>query len=307
MENSDSGSVDVNAIVQSLNAEAAPAAEVAPEAPAAEAAPEAPEVKPEEPKKEEDPFSKKFAALSKRERMLKQKEAQINKRMQELEARLKSVEAPKAEEVKKPNIPIERRLRENPLETLKELGLSYEKLTQLALNDGQVPVEDRLTLMKEELEAKHQAEIEAIRNELIERDKKSEEQKYKEVVENFMAELTDFVNTSPDYELIRANDAVDVVYEVIEQHHSKTGKILSHKEAADHVESHLLQEAQKLLKLKKLGYKEPVPAPEKKASSQPVAPTLSNDASASLSNKVAVDVKSDEELKKIAASMLRWE
>lgn len=259
----------------------------------------APEVK-----KEEDLFSKRFAALSKKEKALRQRESSVNARMAELEARLKGME-PKVE-APKPIIPIERRLRENPLDTLKELGLSYEKLTELALNDGKVSMEDRIELMKEEMENRHKSEIESIRNELLEKDKQNEEQKYKEIVQNFMVDLTGFVNDIPDYELIRANDAVDLVYEVIEQHHAKSGKILSNKEAADHVESHLLQEAQKFLKLKKLGYKEPQVA-EKKPVSQNAAPTLSNSNATTLSNKVGVEIKSDYELKKLAASMLKWE
>ncbi len=281
-----------------------PEAEVIEAAPEAEAAPEqVEEVKQPEVKKEEDLFSKKFAALSKKEKQIRQREAQLNAKMAELESKLKGLE-PKAEP-KKPNIPLERRLKENPLEALKEMGLSYEKLTELALNDGKVSVEDRLELMREQLEERHRSEIEAIRNELMEKEKKVEEERYKEVIQNFMGELTSFVNNNADYELIRANDAVPLVYEVIQQHHAKTGRILSNEDAANHVESHLLEEAKKLLKLKKLGYKEE-PKVEKKPAPQPAAPTLSNSNSTVLSNKVGVEVKSDAELKKIAASMLKW-
>lgn len=255
-------------------------------------------------KKEDDAFSKKFAALSKKEKQIRQRETQLNAKMAELEAKIKAMEAPKVEE--KPQIPIEKRLKQSPLETLKELGLSYEKLTELALNDGKMSLDDKMELLKEEMEAKHQAEIEAIRNELTNRDKKSEEDKYKEVIQNFMVELTGFVNNTEDYELIRANDAVPLVYDVIEQHHVKTGRILSNKEAADHVESHLLEEAQKLLKLKKLGYK-PEPVSDKKPEGQINKPTLTNNSATTLSNKVVSELKSDSELKKAAAAMLKWD
>ena len=261
------------------------------------------EVKPEEPKKEEDAFSKKFAALSKKERQIRQREAAINARISEFESKMKQAE-PKAEVVA-PKASLEKRLRENPLDALKELGLTYEKLTELALNDGKASVEDRMELMREQLREEHKAEIEAIRAELIAEKKQKEEDKYNEVIQNFMVELTGFVNEHPDYELIRANDAVNVVYEVIEQHHKKTGRILSNEEAANYVESHLLEEAQKLLKLKKLGYKEPVV--EKKPVTQPQAPTLSNNNATTLSNKIGVTLQSDAELKKAAALMLKWD
>lgn len=255
-------------------------------------------------KPEDDAFSRKFAALSKKERQIRQREQQLNAKMADLEARLKSLE-PK-EEVKAPSIPIEKRLKQNPLETLRELGLSYEKLTELALNDGKMSMEDKVEMIKEELEAKHMSEIEKLREELREKEKKTEQEKYDEVIQNFMVDLTSFVNSNEDdYELIRANDAVSVVYNVIEQHHAKTGRILSNKEAADHVEAHLLEEAQKLLKLKKLGFKKE-PEVAKKPVTQPISPTLSNSVATTLSDKTE-KIMNDSELKAAAAAMLKWE
>ena len=80
---------------------------------------------------EDDQFSRKFAALSRREKDIRAKEAEYEYRMRELEERLQELQSPPEE----PQAPIEERLRRNPFETLEELGLGYDKLTELALND----------------------------------------------------------------------------------------------------------------------------------------------------------------------------
>ena len=50
------------------------------------------------------------------------------------------------------------------------------------------------------------------------------------------------------YELIQANEANDIIYDVIEEHYNETGRILDIEEAAEAVESYLEEEAEKLLK-----------------------------------------------------------
>ena len=94
---------------------------------------------------------------------------------------------------------------------------------------------------------------------------------YEQQLNAFVTELTEFANNTPDYELIRSENAVDLVYDTIEQYHAETGKILSHKEACDAVEAHLFEQAKKMLereKIKKL-YSAPAPATPKAAPGKP--------------------------------------
>ena len=126
---------------------------------------------------------------------------------------------------------------------------------------------------------------------------------------NYKNELTNFVNDNDKYELIRANDAVDVVYEVIEQHYNETQRILSKEEAADQVEAYLEEEVEKLLNLNKV--KSKTGALEASPKSEPTtpqkvqkAPTLSNAHSATASNSSRPLTR--EESVATAASLLKW-
>ena len=260
----------------------------------------------EPPKKEDKAFSKKFAALSKKEKAIRQREAAVNKRMAELEAKLKAMEAPAAPA--KVEIPLEQRLKRDPIATLTELGLPYEKLTQLVLNDGKLSPDMQMQLIKEELESKHTSELDKLKQDIQQKELERAKQQEAQVLNNFKAELTEFVNSDPNYELIQANNASAVVFNVIEEHYNNTGRILSNKEAADYVESHLLEEARKLLKLKKLGVAQQVAAqtPPTKPGSGLSKPTLTNQAAATLSNPKLGKKLTDEESKLAAANLIRW-
>jgi len=269
--------------------------------------PKVEEVKKEEPK--EDLFSKRFAALSKKERILRKREADLTSKMAALEEKMKAFEAPKAEPVREP---LEYRLRREPLKALEEAGLPYEKLTQLVLNDGKLSTESQMELMREELDNKYKSEIETLRKEIQDKEVKKQQEYEKQVVENFKVELNTFVDSSEEYELIRVNSAVDTVFAVIEEHYNKTGKVLSNKEAADAVESHLETiEKEKFLKSKKLSKllqpkleaKEPHKKPENKVNE----PSLSNSHSATLSRGTGKKLLSDDDSKLQAASMIRWD
>jgi len=259
-------------------------------------------------KPKDDEFGSKFAALSRREKAIRQKEEALEKKLAAMEARIEALNAPKEEAnpEKAPELPIEMRLKKDPLGTLAELGLSFDTLTNLALNDGKLTTEMQMDLMRQEMDQKYSTELQQLRQELIEKEKRLEEEKYNDVVQNFKSELTQFINTDNKYELIRANDAVETVFEVIEKHYQETGRVMSKDEAADQVESFLEEEIEKLLKLeklkKKIGMQEQQPQ-EAKQVKQP-APTLLNAHSTSAS-KPSRKLSRDESMF-AAASLLKW-
>jgi hypothetical protein len=267
-----------------------------------------------------DEFSSKFAALSRREKQLREREAQMQSqyeaKLAQLEEKLMSLQS-KSEESQvesEPELPLEYRLKRDPLGTLKELGLSYDQLTNLALNDGKLTIDMQMDLMRQDIESKHSKELESIRKELQERDRRSEEEKYNETVQNFQNELADFVNDNDKYELIRANDAVDVVYQVIEEHYNNTGRIISKEEASDQVETYLEAELEKMLNLNKIKSKFSTQAESQQAQVQSTepkqtfqtqkAPTLSNTHSTTVSNTRRPATRDDSV--SLAASLLKW-
>ena len=254
----------------------------------------------QEPEKNDD-FSRKFAALSRREKEIRAKEAEYEQRIAELEQRFVAQEPQK-----EPEIPFDVRLRQNPLKALESVGLSYDKLTELALNDGKLTPEMQMKLMREELETDYKSKFEDLENRLVEKEKGLEEQRYEDIKLGFQNEIESFVNSNgQEYELIKANDANDVVYEVIEEHYNETGKILDIKEAAEAVESYLEEEATKLLQLSKVRSKFN-PGDNEQEPQRQSQVTLSNAHSAQANERVARKL-SDEESKSAMAKMLQWD
>ena len=259
-----------------------------------------------EPEKSDD-FSRKFAALSRREKEIRAKEAEYDKRIAELEQRLNSFNE-KSEPEPEPELPIEYRLKKNPLKALEEMGLSYDKLTELALNDGKLTPEMQMKLMREELEGDYKKKFEELENRLLEKEKSDEQRRYDDIQRGFKNEIDEYVNSNLDkYELIQANEANDIIYDVIEEHYNDTGRILDIEEAAEAVENYLEEEAEKLLKLGKLRSKFGIENDlEQEESPRQSQVTLSNAMSAQANERVAKKL-SDEESKALAAKMLKWD
>lgn len=254
-----------------------------------------------------DDFSRKFAALSRREKEIRAKEAEYDKRIAELEERFNSFNQ-KSEPEPEPELPIEYRLKKNPLKALEEMGLSYDKLTELALNDGKLTPEMQMRLMREELEGDYKKKFEELENRLLEKEKSDEQRRYDDIQRGFKNEIDEYVNSNLDkYELIQANEANDIIYDVIEEHYNDTGRILDIEEAAEAVENYLEEEAEKLLKLGKLRSKFGIENDlEQEESPRQSQVTLSNAMSAQANERVAKKL-SDEESKALAAKMLQWD
>lgn len=265
-------------------------------------APEAAE-KPLEPAvaAQEERFAAKFAALSRKEKAVRQREAQLQQQMQDLQSRLQQIEEQNKQIESYKSIPD--RLKKEPLKVLNESGLTFEQLAEMVLNDGK-PTQD---MVLSEYEKKVMSRMEELEKKLAEKESKEQEDKYNQALTQFQGQLTDFVNKTEDYELIRANDSVDLVYQVIEEHFNESGEILSNKEACDAVEEYLLEEAKKLVdrdKVKKLLLSQTQPKPVAQGKS---SPTLSNAVAAQASKSAAAKILSDEESKREAAKLIRWE
>jgi len=283
----------------------------------------APEVEAEP---EDDKFASKFAALSRRDKELRERESEVNNKLALLEEKLEALQNPAAPEpeaepevVEETLAQYKRRLSSDPLGTLSADGLSYEQLTELALNDGKLTQDMQMKLMREELEGNFKSELEGIKSSLakkeeeeIERQKETEEKQYEQVVNDYKQNLTNFINDTQEFELIRANDSVDLVFDVIEDYHAETGRVLDMQEAAAQVEAYLEEEVDRIVnKTQKLKAKfgisqekaeEIVKAQEQPGSTQ--SPTLSN-ANSTMASKSSRPRTRDESVL-TAASLLKW-
>ena len=243
----------------------------------------------------------KFAALSRKEKALRDRESEYESKFEEMERRLAEYEAQSQE----PEVDWEHMLRNDPLRALEEAGLGYDKLTELALNDGKLTPDMQLAAMRQELENDYQRKFEELEERLNAKEQSEVESYYDSVQENFQDEIAGVVMSDPDrFELVQASEASALVYDVIEEHYNETGRVLDIEEAADAVESYLEEEAGKLMKLKKLSSRLGIDPRELEAMEQV---TLSNDHSAQVNYEGANRMLSEEESKARAARMLQWE
>ena len=249
----------------------------------------------------QDRFASKFAALSRKEKALRDKEADYQSKFEDMERRLAEYEAKN----KEPEVDWEQLLRRDPLKALEEVGLGYDKLTELALNDGKLTPDMQLAAMREEIESDYRRKFEELEGRLTEKEQAEQEAYYDSVQENFQNEISNFVEQNQDkYELIEASDANALVFDVIEEHYNETGRVLDIGEAADAVESYLEEEAGKLMKLKKISSRLGIDPRELEELEQV---TLSNDHSAQVQYDGASRLLSEEESKARAAKMLQWD
>ena len=249
----------------------------------------------------QDQFASKFAALSRKEKALRDREADYEARFEDMQHRLSEYENQSSE----PDVDWESMLRNDPLGALEEVGLGYDKLTELALNDGKLTPDMQLAAMREEMESEYRRKFEDLENRLTEKEQAEESAYYDSVQNNFQEEIGSFVAQNPEkYELIEASSANDLVFDVIEEHYNETGSILDIEEAADAVENYLEEEANKFMKLRKISSRLGFDPRELEELEQV---TLSNDHSAQVQYDGANRMLTDDESKARAARMLQWE
>lgn len=259
---------------------------------------------------EEARVAAKFAALSRQEKALKAQEKALAQRAKELEERLAAIESSTKDESKYIS---REEFRKNPYKYMTEDKISLESVAELALNDGKKSPEQ----ITAELEAKMEAKVRAMEEKLAQKEQAEQQAQIEAALNAYKQQLTEFANNTPDYEMIRANDAMELVYEVIEQHceatiDEETGKgiILSNKEACDMVEKYLLdQEKARIEKYRNLNKTKGMFEPQ----ATKVEPSVKAPESTTLTNTLATEVPtkgsrtlSDEESKREAAKLLKW-
>ena len=274
---------------------------VEPQTDGADAAP----VETEKPKVQ-DFLAPKFAALSRKEKEVRAEAAKIKAEREEI-AKMRAELEGKSKTSADSEAKMLSEFKKNPLKFMQSQGLSFEQLMEMQLNDQNPTPQMMIEQLKSEMDSKYQKELSELRESLKEKETREANERYEAAKNGYLQELTGFVNSNPDtYELILANGATELMYETAEAYFQQTGKVPSHKEIAQAVEEHLEERAKQILKLKK--FQTPAPKIEAKPSGQPTktAPTLSNTLAAEVPQN-GTKFMSDEESKKAAAKLLRWE
>jgi hypothetical protein len=256
-----------------------------------------------------DPAASKFAALSRKEREIRQREQKFKSESAAMEQRIKALEAREQE--------FEQAWKQNPLEAMKKRGIDYKELTEKYVLHEEPTAEQKQMEYIKSLEAKFDA-LESQLKQKEESTKKQQEELQAKSAEqaktNYINHLTEFVNKNNDkYEMIAKNDAVNLIYEVMETHYENTkdpetgeGKLLTEEQAADEVENYLFSEAKKLIESNKI---KNLFAPKAEATIEPKKSSQSATLSNTLSQQapiVSEEYLSDDESKRRVAALLKW-
>lgn len=203
-------------------------------------------------KTKEEPLSTQYAILARKEKALRakalQQEQAIKAREQALAEKEAAIKAKEAEYGSK-FIPKDK-LMEDPLSALSELGLSYDTLTQAALSSPDPQYQQLQMKIKalEDAQERAQKALEDQRKAVEEQQQKSFEQAKRQV----RNEVTDLIDSNPEFETVKATDSVDDVVDLIVRTYNEEGKLLTAEQAAREVENFLAEEAYKLAQLKKI-------------------------------------------------------
>jgi len=220
--------------------------------PAPQAAPPAVPAKGEEaPKGERNGLAERFAVLSKREMALQRAAREL--KAQEAEYRKAAAQLEEINQVRA-------MAKQDPIAFLEKFGgLTYEEVTQFLLNDRKPTpaleakaVRDEVQRLREELEERERSRQEAAERRALEEQERRQEET-EQTIRQWKEELSGFVKQQKDdYELINLYGEYDLVADTVEAYHQRTGKVLTNKEAADVVEAHLAEAAEKAIASKKL-------------------------------------------------------
>lgn len=199
----------------------------------------------------EQPLSQQYAVLARKEKALRAKvqaqESAYKAREAALQAREQQLQAKDTEYQSK--YISKDALLQDPWSILQDNGITYDQLTERALShQNQDPV-TKAAIARLEAQVKQQAEqAESSRRANEEQQKRA----YSQAVENIRNEAKNLVSKDPNYETIKETGSVNDVVELIEETFKADGILLSVEEAAQAVEEHLIQESEKLFRLKKL-------------------------------------------------------
>lgn len=191
----------------------------------------------EAPKEAADQISPKFAALARKEKALRSQYQAIKAKE----------EALKAKELEYQSKYIQKdKLTQDPMAALQELGITYDQLTNLVLNQ---PKPEELAFQR------LQKEIDSVKESQTQTQKNYQEQQtkaYEQAVNQIRNETKVLVDSDQAFETIKETGNVEAVVELIRSTFEDSGTLLTVEEAAKEVEDYLTDEYSKLASLKKV-------------------------------------------------------
>jgi hypothetical protein len=141
--------------------------------------------------------------------------------------------------------------KDNPLAGLKALGIEFKEVADRVINDGEPTAEHRVAKLEREWIAKRdadQAASDTAAEAQAESLKKLQIETKERAVAQTQKDISAVIEAGGDkYELIRAQGAEGLVFDVAAQVYRDTKKIMTWGEAADQVEKDISDEVEKFL------------------------------------------------------------
>ena len=205
-----------------------------------------------EPSEKEEPISSQYAVLARKEKALRARAVQQEQGLKAREAAIAAREAELESKYKQDlseYIP-KSKLKQNAYNALLEAGVSYDDLTQQALN-AQSPEYQQLQAVREEMreELRQLREEQGLTKQSIEQ---QQSQAYQQALTQIRNEASDLINSDPAYETVKATRSINDVVELIERTFNEDGRLLTVEQAAEAVEEHLVEEAMKMTQIGKI-------------------------------------------------------
>lgn len=204
-----------------------PQSPVSPEAPA-----QAPKAEAKDPAAEA-----RFAHLARKERQLRQQARQLDQQRKAFE------EASKPKAAPPPSIDdFKSKLLEDPT----SLGLTYDQLANLVLNQGN-PQDQTLRALQREIASLRSAQDQAQKSA-----QETQEKSYQQALKQVERDVRKAIDNNKEFETIKASGQHEAVVSLIEQTFKEDGVLLGVEEAAQAIEEQLLEHAVSLARLEKV-------------------------------------------------------
>lgn len=200
--------------------------------------------------KKQELLSPKFAQLAR-------KEKELRRIQQEVQAERAAIKA-REEEFKTNYIPKER-LTTDTMQALLEAGVTHDKIALLALNQPS-PQDQTISELKAEL-----AQIRAAQKQAEVKMEDQSKAQYEQALTQIRNETKLLVDSDAEYETIKEMGAAEAVVQLIRETFEADGTLLTVQDAAVQVENHLLEEALKMARFKKVQAKLTPQAPTEEA------------------------------------------
>lgn len=179
------------------------------------------------------PVSKAFEALARKEREIQRKSQEAKQLYSQLQTEREALEQFNQ---------LKAKAKQNPIEALKALGITYDELTEYQLGNSS-PSDKRVLELENKFEA-YRAEQEAKERAALEEQRAKLSASQDEFLNQWKQEITERLQADNDkYEYINLMGAHNLVAETIQEYWEKTNKILSLDEAAKLAEEFLESEA----------------------------------------------------------------